>query len=128
MSTGAQKNTTTPSSRYIPPDQRLLKTLYQTYGACHYTVVVVVQTHLRSALRLREMCSRNGGLFIKVGQHIGALEYMLPKEYVRTFQLFHSEAPQTPLPRLIQVVEEELGRPCMSKQHALSLLIDDNWL
>ena len=73
---------------------------------------VYVQVHLRSALRLREMCSRNGGLFIKVGQHIGALEYMLPKEYVQTFQLFHSEAPQTPLDRLIRVVEEELGRPC----------------
>lgn len=70
------------------------------------------QIHERSALRLREMCSRNGGLFIKVGQHIGALEYLLPKEYVRTFQLFHSEAPQTPLPRLISVVEEELGVPC----------------
>lgn len=60
------------------------------------------------------MCSRNGGLFIKVGQHIGALEYLLPKEYVQTFKLFHSEAPQTPLHRLVQVVEEELGRPCAS--------------
>ena len=67
--------------------------------------------HKRSALRLREMCSRNGGLFIKVGQHIGALEYMLPMEYVETFQLFHSEAPRTPLYRLLKVVEEELGRP-----------------
>ena len=50
-------------------------------------------------------------MFIKVGQHIGALEYLLPREYVQTFKLFHSEAPQTPLPRLRQVIEEELGRP-----------------
>lgn len=57
------------------------------------------------------MCSRNGGLFIKVGQHIGALEYLLPKEYVQTFKLFHNRAPQTPLNHLMAVVEEELGCP-----------------
>lgn len=57
------------------------------------------------------MCSRNGGLFIKVGQHIGALEYLLPREYVQTFKIFHSEAPKTPLKRLIGVIEEELERP-----------------
>ena len=57
------------------------------------------------------MCSRNGGLFIKVGQHIGALEYLLPTEYVHTFKIFHSEAPKTPLKRLVAVIEEELGRP-----------------
>ena len=56
------------------------------------------------------MCSRNGGLFIKVGQHIGALEYLLPREYVQTFKIFHSQAPSTPFKRLLQVVEEELGQ------------------
>lgn len=66
---------------------------------------------MRSALLLRDMCSRNGGLFIKVGQHIGALEYLFPPEYVRTFKLFHSEAPQTSLDRIIAVMEEELGQP-----------------
>jgi len=57
------------------------------------------------------MCSRNGGLFIKVGQHIGAMEYLLPREYVQTFKLFHSEAPQTSLSNIRKVVEAELGQP-----------------
>lgn len=57
------------------------------------------------------MCSRNGGLFIKVGQHIGALEYLFPREYVHTFKLFHSEAPQTSLDQIVAVIEEELGQP-----------------
>ena len=57
------------------------------------------------------MCSKNGGLFIKVGQHVGALQYLLPREYVQTFKVFHSEAPSTPLPRMKQVIEEDLGRP-----------------
>ena len=69
------------------------------------------QLHICSALRLRDMCSRNGGLFVKVGQHIGSLDYLLPAEYVTTFKVFHSEAPQTPLHRLKMVIEEEMKRP-----------------
>lgn len=72
---------------------------------------VMREIHLRSALRLREMCSLNGGLFIKVGQHVGALEYLFPREYVQTFKVFHSDAPQTPLARMKRVIEEELGKP-----------------
>ena len=33
------------------------------------------------------MCSVNGGLFIKIGQHIGSLDYLLPKEYVKVFKV-----------------------------------------
>lgn len=57
------------------------------------------------------MCSRNGGLFIKVGQHIGSLSYLLPREYVEMFKVFHSDAPETPLSRMKQVIQEELGKP-----------------
>ena len=71
------------------------------------------QIHQRSALRLRRMCSVNCGLFIKVGQHIGSLEYLLPSEYVNTFKVFHSSAPATPLYRLKQVIQEEFGVPGM---------------
>eukprot|EP00731_Ephydatia_muelleri_P027269 Em0019g142a len=73
--------------------------------------ILLSEVHLRSALRLREMCSLNGGLFIKVGQHIGSLEYLLPLEYVRTFKLFHSEAPKSSLSELKQVIREEFKRP-----------------
>ena len=69
------------------------------------------------------MCSSNGGLYIKVGQHIGALEYLLPEEYVRTFKLFHSEAPETPLWRLEAVVEEELGRTGACVRGAISVCL-----
>ena len=66
---------------------------------------------MRSSLRLRDMCSRNGGLFIKVGQHLGSLEYILPQAYVKTFKIFHSEAPQTSMKKIKAVIEEEFGRP-----------------
>ena len=48
---------------------------------------------------------------MKVGQHVGSLDYLLPSEYVNTFKIFHSEAPQTPLHRMKKVIEEEMKRP-----------------
>lgn len=68
------------------------------------------QLHLRSALRLREMCCTNGGAFIKVGQHVGSLEYLLPVEYVETMKVLHDRAPQSPLSELYKVLEEDLGK------------------
>ncbi|RCV41354.1 hypothetical protein SETIT_9G129000v2 [Setaria italica] len=42
--------------------------------------------HLRSANRLQELCFRNGGIYIKLGQHIAQLEYVVPEEYVQTMR------------------------------------------
>ncbi|XP_062603304.1 aarF domain-containing protein kinase 1-like [Saccostrea cucullata] len=66
------------------------------------------EIHLRSALRLRDMCCTNGGAFIKVGQHVGSLEYLLPKEYVETMKVLHDKAPQSDVEELKRVFEEDL--------------------
>lgn len=66
--------------------------------------------HLKSAIRLYDLCCQNGGAFIKVGQHIGTLEYLLPIEYVQTMKVLHSEAPQSPLEELKTVIHEDLGQ------------------
>ena len=69
------------------------------------------------------MCRKNGGCYIKIGQHVGSLEYLLPVEYVRTFKVFHSNAPQTPLERLMRVIQEELN--VSGEIMPLLLLIND---
>ena len=56
------------------------------------------------------MCSKNGGIFIKVGQHVGSLDYLLPSEYVNTFKIFHSEAPQSKLEDLHKVIEQDFDK------------------
>ncbi|XP_065067851.1 aarF domain-containing protein kinase 1-like isoform X2 [Rhopilema esculentum] len=66
--------------------------------------------HLRSAIRLRDLCCMNGGIFIKVGQHLGALDYLLPAEYVNTMKVLHTDAPQSSFEDVVQVVEQEFGR------------------
>ena len=68
------------------------------------------EIHLRSAIRLRTMCCTNGGAFIKVGQHLGSLEYLLPMEYVETMKVLHNQAPQSAITDLFKVLEEDLGK------------------
>jgi len=66
--------------------------------------------HQRSAEKLLHLCQLNGGVFIKVGQHIGALDYLLPEEYVGTLKVLHSKAPEMPLEDIYHVVRQELGK------------------
>lgn len=49
-------------------------------------------------------------MFIKVGQHLGAMDYLLPPEYVKAFKVLHSSAPEMPFSQLSQVVKEDLGQ------------------
>ena len=68
--------------------------------------------HARSALILRDLCFSNGGIYTKLGQHLGQLDYLLPAEYVHTMResLLH-RCPVTPLGDVRRTVEEDLGRP-----------------
>nr|XP_021143176.1 uncharacterized aarF domain-containing protein kinase 1 isoform X4 [Columba livia] len=79
------------------------------YGSEEYEFVKS-QVHLRSAERLRKLCCANRGTFIKVGQHLGALDYLLPEEYTRTLKVLHSQAPQSTRQEIEQVIREDLGK------------------
>lgn len=65
--------------------------------------------HQRSADRLLNLCCANGGVFIKVGQHIGALDYVVPPEYCSTLKVLHSKAPRSTLEDVYRVLKEDLG-------------------
>nr|XP_045009993.1 aarF domain-containing protein kinase 1 isoform X3 [Jaculus jaculus] len=79
------------------------------YGSEEY-LQVRSQVHLRSARRLCELCCANRGTFIKVGQHLGALDYLLPEEYTSTLKVLHSQAPQSSMQEVRQVIREDLGK------------------
>ncbi|OQR71993.1 putative aarF domain-containing protein kinase 1-like [Tropilaelaps mercedesae] len=66
--------------------------------------------HQRSAERLLKLCCANGGTYIKVGQHIAALENLLPEEYINTLKVLHANAPQSTLASVKRVIKEELGK------------------
>ncbi|XP_062253641.1 aarF domain-containing protein kinase 1 isoform X1 [Platichthys flesus] len=68
------------------------------------------KVHRRSAERLLDLCCANRGTFIKVGQHLGALDYLLPEEYTSTLKVLHSRAPQSSMEQIQQVIREDLGK------------------
>lgn len=66
--------------------------------------------HKRSAEKLLELCCLNKGVYIKVGQHIAALEYLLPYEYVETMKVLHSHAPTNKMEDVHKVLKEDLKK------------------
>jgi aarF domain-containing kinase len=57
---------------------------------------------------LLKLCEQQGGAFIKVGQHLGALDYLLPAEYVNTMKILHNQAPQSTYEEVLKVIKEDL--------------------
>uniref|UniRef100_A0A1B6EB05 ABC1 atypical kinase-like domain-containing protein n=1 Tax=Clastoptera arizonana TaxID=38151 RepID=A0A1B6EB05_9HEMI len=68
------------------------------------------KVHKESAERLLELCRANKGVYIKVGQHIGALEYLIPHEYVDTMKILHSHAPSSSIEEIYRVLQEDLNK------------------
>ena len=64
---------------------------------------------MRSAERLKRVFCVNGGAFIKIGQHLGGLDYLLPHEYVKTMKSLHDDAPQSDVSELFETVEKDLN-------------------
>ena len=75
-------------------------------------------THQRSANRLLHLCRLNKGTYVKIGQHVGALDMLLPKEYVKTMKCLHSDAPHSSFEEVISVLKEDLK--CQSDDELLS--------
>lgn len=45
------------------------------------------ETHQRSAQRIVQGCLQNGGIYIKLGQGLAAVNHILPKEYVNSLEI-----------------------------------------
>ncbi|XP_076657389.1 aarF domain containing kinase 1 [Halictus rubicundus] len=68
------------------------------------------RVHKFGAQKLLELCCENKGVYIKVGQHIGALDYLLPPEYVSTMRVLHSSAPQSCFKDVLTVIKEDFKK------------------
>lgn len=66
--------------------------------------------HKKSAEKLLQLCCINKGVYIKVGQHIAALDYLLPAEYVQTMRVLHSRAPKNTIEEVYKVIREDLKK------------------
>lgn len=68
------------------------------------------RVHAEGAKLLLQLCCANRGVYIKVGQHIGALDYLVPPEYVKTMKVLHSEAPESTFEEILEVLRQDLKR------------------
>lgn len=66
------------------------------------------KVHKIAAAKLLKLINTNKGVYIKVGQHIGSLDYLLPGEYVQTMKVLHSDAPKNPVEDLYKVIRQDL--------------------
>ena len=67
--------------------------------------------HRKEAQRLLDLCHANGGVYIKIGQHLANLDYLIPPEYIEVLSGLFNDNPQTKFEDVRRVVEEELGKP-----------------
>ncbi|KAI5634361.1 ABC1 family domain-containing protein [Phthorimaea operculella] len=86
------------------------------------------QAHQIGANKLLELCQANKGVYIKVGQHVGALDYLLPNEYVHTMRILHKDAPRNDVEELykpkdlfLEFDEEPLGTASLAQVHRARL-------
>jgi len=65
--------------------------------------------HDRSARRFLWLFRTLGGLFVKLGQHLSALVYLLPPEYIETLKVLQDEAPRSRRGEIERVIREDWG-------------------
>ncbi|KAL3145108.1 hypothetical protein ABBQ38_001717 [Trebouxia sp. C0009 RCD-2024] len=69
------------------------------------------ECHTRSAFKLQRLCFANGGIYIKLGQHVAQLDYILPAEYVNTMRDYMlDKCPVSMYKDIAQVIQEDLGK------------------
>ncbi|CAM9871206.1 unnamed protein product [Ascophyllum nodosum] len=66
--------------------------------------------HLRSAERLRKLCTRNGGVYVKLGQLLSQMDFVFPREYIEVLSSMLDQASRTPIEDVREVIKEELGQ------------------
>lgn len=66
------------------------------------------EVHKIAAHKLLDLCKANKGVYIKIGQHVGALDYLLPLEYVDTMKILHKDAPSNSLKDVYRIIKEDL--------------------
>lgn len=71
---------------------------------------VKAEAHQICADKLLELCKANKGVYVKVGQHVGALDYLLPNEYVMTMRILHKDAPPNDVKEIYKVIKQDLKK------------------
>ena len=68
------------------------------------------ECHKRCALITLDALRENGGIFIKFGQHIGAMTYLLPIEWTETMIPLQDQCPESTIEAINQMFIDDTGK------------------
>jgi len=93
----AQPDVVKALQRQIDSNRQRLDEAAEEVGSLvteHESFRPLKDVHNRSAIRLRDMCAANQGLYIKLGQHLAMLDHILPEEYHRHLSTLLANTPR----------------------------------
>lgn len=93
------------------------RTFARTYSSEEDRLEAVSQCHVRSATKVLNALLANGGIYIKLGQHIASL-IVLPKEWTSTMAPLQDKCDATPYEGIAALFLSDMGQP-------ISELFDD---
>ncbi|KAL8660032.1 MAG: hypothetical protein Q9226_000110 [Calogaya cf. arnoldii] len=67
--------------------------------------------HQRCADRTLRVLEKNGSIFIKLGQHLSSMNYLLPLEWTRTFIPLQDHCPESSYEAIEQMFIDDTGQP-----------------
>ncbi|KAK6204068.1 hypothetical protein LQW54_008529 [Pestalotiopsis sp. IQ-011] len=70
---------------------------------------VLRKCHKRCAVRTLKVLEKNGGIYIKLGQHLSAMSYLLPSEWTDTFIPLQDNCPVSSLESIEQMYRDDTG-------------------
>lgn len=65
--------------------------------------------NIRTGHSFLKLFQKNAGIYIKLGQHLSALEYILPPEFCEPMAVLQNEAPQSSIEDVELVLKEDFG-------------------
>lgn len=69
-----------------------------------------MQIHYRVAHRILQLSEDNKGIYFKLGQYLGNLERVVPKEFTEVLQVLQDSAPSLPFEEIRIVLDEDFGK------------------
>ncbi|KAF9359484.1 hypothetical protein BGX26_012219 [Mortierella sp. AD094] len=67
--------------------------------------------HKRCAERVMTMMRENGGIYIKLGQHLASLKYLLPDEWTRTMEPLQDRCAPSSMQSIQSLFLSDIGKP-----------------
>lgn len=85
------------------------KTLNKKYSTTEDRSLAISDCHLKCAKITLKALEKNGGIYIKFGQHISAMTYVLPKEWTETMLPLLDKCPESTYKEISDMFERDLN-------------------